>query len=212
VSGRRSTPAAGLGQGADPFARADPSDDAAFYALPRKVVHLEPGAAEALRAAYGALLPRDAPVLDLMASWRSHLPPALAGRVTGLGMNAEEMADNPQLHDWVVHDLNANPALPFGDGAFGAVVCSVSVQYLTRPLEVFAEVRRVLQPGGVAAVAFSNRCFPTKAVAIWLSGTEADHVGLVRLYLEASGFLDVSAESPPTGDDPLWLVWGRRPG
>src|SRR4051812_2691963 len=117
----------------DPFARVDPSDDALFYRFPRKVVHIEQGAIAALRQRYAELLPAGGAVLDLMSSWRSHLPeqPPL-GRVAGLGMNAEEMADNPQLDDFVVHDLNEDPVLPFADATFDAAVCAVSVQYMTR--------------------------------------------------------------------------------
>jgi len=196
----------------DPFARHDPSSDAGFYAVERKVVHIEPGAIAALRDRYAALLPRGEPILDLMSSWRSHLPDdAALGPVTGLGMNAAELADNPQLEDRLVHDLNADPDLPFGDGAFGAVVCAVSVQYLTRPLEVFPEVRRVLRPDRPIVVSFSNRCFPTKAVAVWMAGTDADHRALVRLYLERSGFVAVLDERVPSPDDPLFVVHGRSP-
>ncbi len=194
----------------DLFARADPSADGAFYVMPRKVVHIEAGAIAALRAVYARDLPPGEPVLDLMSSWRSHLPEAGLGPVSALGMNADEMADNPQITaGFVVHDLNADPALPYPDAAFGAVVCAVSVQYLTRPLEVFAEVGRVLRPGGVAIVSFSNRCFPTKAIRAWTLGTDADHVALVRAYLEGTGFADVRDEAPPTGDDPLFVVSGR---
>ena len=121
------------------------------------------------------------------------------------------MADNPQLGDFVVHDLNRDPRLPFDDGAFDAVTCAVSVQYLTRPLEVFADVARVVQPGGPCIVSFSNRCFPTKAVAIWLAAGSDGHRGLVREYLERSGFVSVVDEAVPTPDDPLFVVWGRRP-
>ena len=194
----------------DPFARMDESDDAAFYAFDRKVVHLEPGAIGALRTFYAQVLPPGATVLDLMSSWRSHLPDGL-GRVVGLGMNAAEMADNPQLRDFVVHDLNREPRLPFDDATFDAVACAVSVQYLTQPLEVFADARRVLRAGGPIVVSFSNRCFPTKAVAIWRAGGDDAHRRLVRAYLERTGFTAVSDAVPPSSDDPLFVVWGHRP-
>jgi SAM-dependent methyltransferase len=196
-----------------PFDRVDDSDDRFFYGVERKVTHIEAGAIEALRAFYDRLLPSGAEVLDLMSSWRSHLPvgDGRLGRVVGLGMNAAEMADNPQLAEWVVHDLNARPVLPFDDGAFDAAVCSVSVQYLTSPIEVCEEVRRVLRPGGPLAFAFSNRCFPTKAVAIWRYGTDADHVDLVQAYLVNAGFVDVRAERLPSPDDPLFVVVGVSP-
>lgn len=194
----------------DPFARLDHSDDARFYAVPRKVVHLEPGAIEALRGMYAQHFRSDAVVLDLMSSWRSHLPAGL-GKVVGLGMNAEEMADNPQLDEWVVHDLNEDPRLPFADAAFDAVACAVSVQYLVRPLEVFTDVRRVLAPGGSVVVSFSNRCFPTKAVMAWLATDDVGHSELVRTYLEPAGFVDVVDEQVPTPDDPLYVVRARQP-
>jgi SAM-dependent methyltransferase len=194
----------------DPFARVDPSDDRWFYAVERKVTHIEDGAIEALRAFYGELLAPGARVLDLMSSWRSHLPHHGLGEVIGLGMNGPEMADNPQLHSHVVHDLNAAPSLPFDDESFDAAVCTVSVQYLTSPVEVFAEVRRVLGAGSARpfAVAFSNRCFPTKAVAIWRYGTDADHVDLVRTYFSSAGFDAVQAMRLPSPDDPVYVVTG----
>jgi SAM-dependent methyltransferase len=141
------------------------------------------------------------------------------------------MAANPRLDDWFIHDLNrpsgsppqapapasavgkaaaaAEPCLPFPDASFDAVACAVSVQYLVHPDEVFADVRRVLVPGGPVVVAFSNRCFPTKAVAIWRSTGDDDHRRLVRMYLERAGFLDVVDERVATPDDPLYVVRGR---
>jgi SAM-dependent methyltransferase len=193
----------------DPFARIDPSDDARFYAVPRKVVHLEPGAIEALRGVYANHFRPGANVLDLMSSWRSHLPSGL-GKVVGLGMNTEEMADNPQLDEWVVHDLNRDPHLPFPDAAFDAVACAVSVQYLVRPIEVFTDVRRVLAPGGLVVVSFSNRCFATKALVAWLTTDDAGHRELVRGYLERAGFDDVIDAQVPTPDDPLYVLRARR--
>jgi ubiquinone/menaquinone biosynthesis C-methylase UbiE len=142
-----------------------------------------------------------------MSSWRSHLPDGI-GKVTGLGMNAAEMADNPQLDTFVVHDLNQVPTLPFDDASFDAVVCAVSVQYMTQPIEVFTDVQRVLRPGGRFIVSFSNRCFPTKAVAIWMQSSDAQHRQLVRTYFEATGYDDVVDEQVPSTDDPLFVVRG----
>jgi hypothetical protein len=192
----------------DDFARADETDDAVFYAFPRKVVHIEDGAIEAVRSWYATLLPPGGDVLDLMSSWRSHLPTGL-GRRTGLGMNADEMLENPQLDSFVVHDLNRDPKVPFEDDAFDAAVCTVSVQYLTQPIAVFTDVARVVRPGGPIAVAFSNRCFPTKAVRQWLYGSDAQHIALVSEYFGAAGLVDVSASSLPSPDDPVFAVVGR---
>jgi len=132
--------------------------------------------------------------------------------VVGLGLNAEEMADNPQLTRAIVHDVNGDPRLPFGDEAFDGAMCAVSIQYLTAPLVVFREVRRVLRPGAPFIVSFSNRCFPTKAVAVWLGSTDPQHVALVRAYFQgAGGWVDVAEEDRSPGDDgdPLYAVWAR---
>lgn len=196
-------------RGIDPFSRQDPGDDARFYAVERKVTHIEDGAIEALRAFYGSLLPAGGRILDLMSSWRSHLPhDGGFAEVVGLGMNEGEMADNPQLDSFVVHDLNADATLPFEDGSFDAAVCTVSVQYLTSPLDVFADVRRVLRDGSPFAVAFSNRCFPTKAVAVWLYGSDAEHLDLVRAYFASTGFGGVEHRRLPSPDDPVYVVTG----
>ncbi len=193
------------------FRRADESPDDRFYSVARKVTHIDDGAIAAVTSLYAELLPEGAVVLDLMSSWRSHLPPGRPARAVGLGMNAEELADNPQLDEVLVADLNARPALPFPDAAFDAVVCCVSVQYLTRPIEVFAEVARVLRPDGPFVVTFSNRCFPDKAVAAWMGGDDEDHVTLVSAYFERTpgfGAVEAGASRPGWGD-PLYAVWAR---
>jgi len=128
-------------------------------------------------------------------------------------MNAEEMADNPQLTKSLVHDVNRDPRLPFGDEEFDGAMCAVSIQYVTHPLLVLREVRRVLRPHAPFVVSFSNRCFPTKAVGVWLGSTDPQHLRLVRSYFEAAGgWTDVKEEdrSPDGNGDPLYAVWARR--
>lgn len=200
------------------FGRADDRADAAFYAEPRLVTHIDAGAVAAVTALYRELLPPGGAVLDLMSSWVSHLPDDVAyARVAGLGMNAEELAANPRLTERRVQDLNADPRLPYGDAEFDAAACCVSVQYLVRPAEVFAELARVLRPGAPAVVTFSDRCFPTKAVAAWQALDDAGHVALVGAYFAAAGAGFGPAEArvhAPGGrrrtGDPLYAVVARR--
>ncbi len=195
------------------YARDDESPDGGFYSFARKVVHLDEGAIAALGRLYADVLPSGGRLLDLMSSWRSHLPDGLAaGEVVGLGMNAEEMADNPRLTRAVVHDVNRDPALPFDDAEFDGAMCAVSIQYVTHPVLLVRELHRVLKPGAPFVVSFSNRCFPTKAVAVWLDATDQQHVMLVRSYFEAAGgWRDVKEEdrSPDGNGDPLYVVWAR---
>lgn len=194
------------------YRRDDESADDRFYVMPRKVVHIDDGAIAALGTVYADVLPAGGRLLDLMSSWRSHLPAGFrAGQVVGLGLNAEEMADNPQLAAHVVHDVNREPRLPFGDAEFDGAMCAVSIQYVIHPVRFLREIRRVLRPGAPFVVSFSNRCFPTKAVAVWLDTTDEQHVRLVRSYFEAAGgFSDVKdADQSPGRGDPLYAVWAR---
>ena len=196
------------------YTRDDEGPDARFYDVPRKVVHIDDGAIAALGHLYAEILPREGVLLDLMSSWRSHLPADLRPKeVVGLGLNAEEMADNPQLTRHVVHDVNRDPRLPFDDATFDGATCAVSIQYVTHPLLLLREVQRVLRPGAPFVVSFSNRCFPTKAVAVWLDTTDEQHLALVQAYFDAAGgWADVRAEDrSPSGDaNPLYAVWARR--
>ena len=197
------------------FRRQDESPDTRFYADARKVVHIDDAAIAAVTTLYAELLPAEGTILDLMSSWRSHLPDAANfTRVVGLGMSRGEMADNPQLDEIVVQDLNQDPTLPFPDGHFDGCVVTVSVQYLTRHVEVFREVNRVLRPAAPFAVTYSNRCFPTKAVAVWLATSDAEHAQLIAAYFHRSGnWGEVYAQDRTphaTGPaDPLFAVWSH---
>ena len=197
------------------FRKADSSPDTRFYEQPRFVTHIDDAAIAAVTALYREVLPPGGAVLDLMSSWVSHLPPEVEyGMVIGHGMNAAELAANPRLARWFTQDLNADPTLPLEDASVDAVTVCVSVQYLQDPVAVFREVARVLRPGGVVAITFSNRCFPTKAVAIWQALGGEDQCRLVSLYLQRAGFAEVEARAPLRGDrsDPLWAVTGRMAG
>lgn len=195
------------------FDRIDSSDDRGFYRTPRFVTHIDPDTICALTDAYRAQLPAGGALLDLMSSWVSHLPHDVHfQRVAGLGMNREELERNPQLTDHAVHDLNHDPELPYPDESFDAVVNAVSIQYLTRPVEVFRSVSRVLRPGGLHLVAMSHRCFPTKAVRAFHQLDGDGRCEWVRQYFERAGCYaptDRIDRAPPSAD-PLWIVCARR--
>ncbi|MDA1145124.1 MAG: methyltransferase domain-containing protein [Chloroflexi bacterium] len=195
------------------FQRADPAPDTQFYREPRFVTHIDDATIEALTGLYAEVIPPGSAVLDLMSSWVSHLPTSVAyERVSGLGMNEQELATNHQLDDYVVHDLNQRPELPYLDESFDFVVSAVSVQYLARPTEVFASIARVLRPGGTSVVAFSHRMFPTKAVAIWQELSRDDRARLVASYHVVAGAFDdpVFVDRSPADADPLWVVVARK--
>lgn len=193
------------------FRRQDEADDARFYASDRFVMHIDDGAAAAVAALY-AELGVGGRVLDLCSSWVSHLLHDRPDHLTVLGMNRRELEANPMADEVVVHDLNADPSLPFDDATFDAVICTVSIDYLTRPVEVLTEIARVLRPEGVWCCTFSNRLFATKAVLGWLYAREEERPAIAGGYVGlAGGFGPVTAEQrPTTGRDPLWGVWARR--
>lgn len=196
------------------FRRMDESPDGEFYQEPRLVTHIDDATIDALTAVYRERLPSGGVILDLMSSWVSHLPPDVSyARVAGLGMNREELSRNRRLTDWVVHDLNADPALPYPDRTFDAVVNAVSVQYLVRPVEVFAEVGRVLRPGGLHVIATSHRMFPTKAIAAWHGLEPVERLRLITVYLELAGGYDEArvVDRSPANADPLWVVCASTP-
>jgi SAM-dependent methyltransferase len=195
------------------FARSDENDDADFYAVPRLVTHIDDGAIGAVGALYEELALHEGHVLDLMSSWISHFltPPR---RLTVLGMNGPELDRNPQATARVVHDLNADPRLPFDDETFDSATCVVSIDYLTRPIEVLEDLARVVRPGGPVVITFSNRCFPTKAIRGWLMTDDATHCVIVERYLQlAGGWTAIGSQRRPTGRggrDPLYAVMARR--
>lgn len=194
------------------FDRADPAPDGTFYGPARLVTHIDADAIRAVGELYEELA-IDGDVLDLMGSWVSHFkhPPA---RLTVLGMNAPELAANPAATATVVHDLNADPHLPFPAESFDDAVCCVSVDYLVRPVEVFRDLARVVRPGGRFVCTFSNRCFPTKAIRGWLSANDEQHCEIVSGYFRRAGGWNapVAQRRTPEGHpgDPLFAVWATR--
>jgi hypothetical protein len=194
------------------FTKWDEDDDAVFYVPPRFVTHIDDPAIAALRDFYRKMLPAGGVLLDLMSSWVSHLPEDVSYRqVIGHGMNQAELAKNPRLARHFVQDLNKTPRLPLDDASVDAAMICVSIQYLQQPIAVLAEVARALVPGGMLIASFSNRCFPTKAVAIWQTLDDAGHADLVGLYMRQAGFATVEAHVLKDGreSDPLIAVVGR---
>lgn len=208
----------------DERTKLDGADDKLFYEYPRFVTHVDEGFIQQLTDLYRDRLKPNTRILDMMSSWVSHLPQEISfAHVEGHGLNAEELARNPQLNHYFVQNLNENPQLPLKDQDFDAVLNCVSVQYLQYPEAVFSEIHRILKPGGVAIFSFSNRMFFEKAIRAWREGTEASRVELVKSYFSA-----VPGLTPPeviarqstlpnflqwmgvTGGDPFYAVIAYR--
>jgi hypothetical protein len=208
------------------FDRADENADNIFYGQERMVHHLDANARNIISRLYVEMILPGARVLDLMSSWESHLPVSLKGiYLSGLGMNASELQANPLLADYIVHDLNIDPAVPFQDETFDTVICTASVEYLINPVAVFGEIKRVLKPGGHLIVSFSNRWFPTKAIMLWSELHEFERLGLVIEYFRKSGWsgsinsFSYRGLKRPEDDpyyakidlsDPVYAVWSQK--
>lgn len=202
----------------------DDTDDKLFYDYPRFVTHVDEGFIQQLTDLYRDRLKPNTRIFDMMSSWVSHLPKDIFfAHIEGHGLNAEELARNPQLNHYFVQNLNENPQLPLPDQDFDAVLNCVSVQYLQYPEAVFSEMHRILKPGGVAIISFSNRMFFQKAIQAWREGTEASRVELVKGYFSAvPGFTppEVIARQSTlpnflqwmgvTGGDPFYAVIAYR--
>jgi SAM-dependent methyltransferase len=176
----------------------DDTVDTLFYSYPRFVTHVDERFIEQLTQLYRDRLKPSTRIFDMMSSWVSHLPAEIEfAHVEGHGMNAEELAKNARLNHYFVQDLNADPKLPLPDGDFDAVINCVSVQYLQYPDAIFAEIRRILKPGGVAIISFSNRMFHQKAIAAWRDGSESDRVELVKRYFDSVEGRNIPGFSQP---------------
>ncbi len=209
-----------------PFSRTNEHNDAGFYKEPRLVTHIDDKAISVISDIYGQTLNNGMKVLDLMSSWRSHVPQHLKlDSLIGLGLNREEMLQNPQLTDHFVHDLNEDLVLPFSDNEFDAVICTVSVEYLIHPFEVFSEIARILKTDGYFIVTFSNRWFPPKVVRIWTELNDFERMGIVLEYFLLTGLYrnlnTFSMRGLPRNEDdryypdmpysdPVYAVWGQK--
>ncbi|TYK10776.1 S-adenosyl-L-methionine-dependent methyltransferases superfamily protein [Cucumis melo var. makuwa] len=201
------------------FQRFDETPDTYFYESPRFVTHIDDPAIAALTKFYSEVFPPSntpgVSMLDMCSSWVSHFPAGYKQeRVVGMGMNEEELKRNPVLTEYIVQDLNVNPKLPFEDNSFDVITNVVSVDYLTKPLTVFKEMNRVLKPGGLAIMSFSNRCFFTKAISIWTSTGDADHIMIVGSYFHYAGGFEppqaVDISPNPGRSDPMYIVYSRK--
>eukprot|EP00469_Lotharella_globosa_P010199 CAMPEP_0167782954 /NCGR_PEP_ID=MMETSP0111_2-20121227/6806_1 /TAXON_ID=91324 /ORGANISM="Lotharella globosa, Strain CCCM811" /LENGTH=271 /DNA_ID=CAMNT_0007673847 /DNA_START=108 /DNA_END=923 /DNA_ORIENTATION=+ len=210
------------------FRRFDESNDKLFYDEPKLVEHIDKAGVSALTRFHetelqniaqglGKSSTQDLDVLDLCSSWVSHLGSARPRKVVGLGMNMEELQANPVLTERIVADLNASPKLDLPDSSFDAVLCQLSIDYLIKPIDVAAEAFRVLRPGGVFVVTFSNRLFFQKAVAVWTGKSDLDHIETVGAFMHYSDApiksihaFDLIPNVIKTGGDPLYAVVGTK--
>ncbi|KAG4194774.1 hypothetical protein ERO13_A06G071900v2 [Gossypium hirsutum] len=201
------------------FQRFNETPDSLFYEAPRFVTHIDDAAIAALTKYYSEVFPPSntpgVSILDMCSSWVSHFPKGYKQeRVVGMGMNEEELKRNPVLTEYVVQDLNLKPKLPFEDNSFDVITNVVSVDYLTKPLDVFKEMCRILKPGGLAIMSFSNRCFWTKAISIWTSTGDTDHALIVGSYFHYAGGFEppqaVDISPNPGRSDPMYIVFSRK--
>jgi len=200
------------------FFRTDNNDDGMFYVLPRLVYHIDEPAVASLTQYYRSNIKKGSDILDICSSWVSHYPlefPDTMGKICATGISDLELRFNDQLTGgYKAANLNADPKIPYPDNSFDVVTCVVSIDYLIHPIEVLKEVRRVLRPGGKVIISQSNRCFPTKAIAMWLQMNDRQHLELINAYFQYAGgyqeprrAFDITATLPDGGyRDPMFIV------
>lgn len=191
----------------------------------RITTHIDAKAHENLVSLYSKILPLEGKVLDLMSSYQSHIPESREIEVVGLGLNEEEMSLNKRLKGFVIHDLNENPKLPFHDEEFHAVVCDLSIEYVIKPIELIAEINRILKKDGVLTVSFSNRYFPPKVIKLWTDLHEFERMGYVLELLLRDGryknfkTFSIRGAKRPLDDkyfgltqvsDPIYVVYAEK--
>jgi len=94
------------------------------------------------------------------------------------------------------------------------ITCCVSIDYLTDPLHVLSECKRVLRPGGKMIISQSDRFFPSKVVNLWLQLNNNQRTQLINGYFQYNtGWSKVEAWdcTPDTSmekglRDPLFIV------
>lgn len=210
----------------DFYRRQDNEDDSVFYSSPRLIGHVDYQASRNLQDIYSRFLAPGMKVLDLMSSMKSHLPGDLDLDVTGLGMNMDELKMNPDLNTRITQDLNLNPVMNLSPDSFDAVICSLSIEYLTDPLSVLRQAYQSLSSGGVLLVGISNRWFPSKVTQGWLEMHEFERMGYLLQLAQEAGFkgskgtVSVRNDWRPVNDkhflatrgvsDPVYVVWCRK--
>jgi SAM-dependent methyltransferase len=197
------------------FTRMDESNDSIFYSTPRLVTHIDDAAIQALTGYYASVFKDGEDVLDICSSWISHYPKEWkGGNVVGLGMNEYELSQNKALSSYNVQDLNQDPKFPYPDESFDKVTCVVSVDYLTKPREIFSEIGRVLRPGGMGILSISNRCFPTKAWNLWLRTNDLEHIFIAGSFFHYSGLFEpptcVDVSPNPGRSDPMYIITAEK--
>ncbi|CAE8614150.1 unnamed protein product [Polarella glacialis] len=205
----------------DDFWRWDEEYDAKGFVNPsfeRQIDYAARMAIERLNVDLLQGAPSGLSVLDLCASWDSHLPASLnASRIALVGMNRQELETNTVATEIHICDLNRDTRLPFGDAEFDAVTLTLGIQYMTRPRELFTEIHRVLRSGGLAVVSFSSLSFPWKVVKVWGNSmhdgaAQCRTVGTYFRFSPAGGWHDIAPldlsphKSSLAGSDPLWAV------
>ncbi|CAJ2510324.1 Uu.00g050270.m01.CDS01 [Anthostomella pinea] len=234
------------------FARQDIGVDSDFYSAPRFVAHIDDAAIASLKEYYDVVLPRKGRILDVCSSWISHYPYAVEIaaakgelKIAGVGMNRAELAANKVLNSGdIIMDLNYEPDVfevlvkehvvgESEEEMLDASTNVVSIDYLTRPVDVLQSLRTATKVGGTVHLVISNRCFPTKAVDRWLNINEDERLLMVGDYLHFAGWKDIeivelSDGKPPEGPtqaglgnflsgiigmggrDPLWVVRANK--
>mmetsp|Transcript_11232 Transcript_11232/g.12829 ORF Transcript_11232/g.12829 Transcript_11232/m.12829 type:complete len:657 (-) Transcript_11232:104-2074(-) len=148
-------------------------------------------------------------VLELGAAENSYLPSGLKlDRHVGVGAVKKQMDKNDALTERLVVDLNncideigvnSTEFDSMGTETFDYIISSNTVDFLSKPREVFRSVWRLLKPGGKFIVAFSSKDayadkFGDVQINLWRSYTDDQHMWIMGSYFQFSagdGWTDI---------------------
>ncbi len=162
-----------------------------------------------LRDWCGTYIPRGATLLDFGCGRGNFVIDELKGHfgaTTGIDVSTEATEGNISVDRVAI----APPgALPFPDASFDAVVSLWVLEHLPRPVETFADIARVLKPGGYFAFVTPNkksllvtlrRLMPDKLsdrLTSWLYGRTEDDI--FDVYYRANTAQDIAALAKQSG-------------
>lgn len=122
--------------------------------------------------------------------------------------NLERIQARHVLPDMRVLDFSLGNSGP--EGIYDAAICTLSMEYMTEPIETLKRIAEHLQPGSPIVIGFTNHFDEKLAIDGWIDMHDFERMGLVLEYLRQAGLDDAAKTYSMRNDwrpkdDPLFL-------